>query len=119
MLDPDDVDRLDGDVHDHDARCPCFVCRREREDSGQSPDRAPTEPHDPAADCWCEACVDADRGTEPDDDPCTGARGCRCGSCRFEEEPGGPVEPARHVIGCGCPDCPPPLAGDGLGASRR
>lgn len=34
------------------------------DDPRQSPDRAPTEPHDLAADCWCAACVDADRALD-------------------------------------------------------
>ena len=77
MLDPDDVDRLDGDPHDHDSRCACFVCRREREDFGQSPDRAPTKHSvypragcdqpgcgypDPCDACYAAACAAEEAG---------------------------------------------------------
>ena len=84
---------------------------------GQSPDRAPTERHDPAADCWCEAGVDADRARDA-----ATVEQLRA-ELAGEHLRGGAglldLGAARHLIGCGCPECPPPLAGDGLGASRR
>lgn len=112
---PDDFARLDGDPHDHDGQCACFVCRREREDlSALLADRHPdADPACTVPGCGyldlCDACcarVDAaaraagDEGVEPD----------RCPSC------GGVTLRSDWICrACG----PPPLAGDDLGASRR
>ena len=65
---PDDLDRLAGDPHDHDGRCVCFVCRREREDRVR--DRHPDYPRPGCVELgcgWpdpCDACYAAAHAAE-------------------------------------------------------